>query len=121
MTTEAALHGIPVLRDLERDGCRGFRGRSSGPRTFVASEADSARRRTRRGCSNNSSTAAGQRATRWCISRVAGGGTVWFGASPTADLTPLAPAGPSEAFYFETSYSEHWGQIVYDFLKPVPS
>jgi acetoacetate decarboxylase len=50
-----------------------------------------------------------------------GRGTVWFGATPTADLTPLAPVAQSEAFYFETSYSEHWGQIAYDFLKPSPS
>jgi acetoacetate decarboxylase len=50
-----------------------------------------------------------------------GRGTVWFGATPTADLTPLAPVAQLEAFYFETSYSEHWGQIAYDFLKPSPS
>ena len=36
---------------------------------------------------------------------------------PYADLTPLQPVGCGEAWYLETSYSEHWAEIVHDFLK----
>lgn len=42
-----------------------------------------------------------------------GSGTVAFGPALSA-LTPLS-CGP--AWYFETSYEEHWGRIVHDYLE----
>ena len=52
-----------------------------------------------------------------------GRGTVRLGASPELDLTPLGPIGCRAAYYFETSYSEHYAEIAYDFLteRPNPS
>jgi acetoacetate decarboxylase len=46
-----------------------------------------------------------------------GRGTVAFAASPYLDLSPLGPAVSGEAFFLETSYSEHYAEIVHDFLK----
>src|SRR5262245_22278321 len=117
MTTEAALHGTPVLRissvtdatisaadlpALVPSWRLKLIPRADGPGAALKQLVD---------CSETARDQVIHFAGR-------GRGTVWFGAAPTADLTPLAPAGPSEAFYFESSYSEHWGQIAYDFLKP---
>jgi acetoacetate decarboxylase len=49
-----------------------------------------------------------------------GRGTVQFAASPSLDLTPLAPVECRAAYYFETSYSEHYAEIAYDYLAPAP-
>lgn len=46
-----------------------------------------------------------------------GRGVVAFEASPFVDLTPLRPTSCGDAFYLETSYSEDFGEIVYDYLK----
>ncbi len=46
-----------------------------------------------------------------------GDGSVTLGRSASCDLTPLAPRGYREVFYLELSYSEGYGEIVYDYLK----
>ena len=46
-----------------------------------------------------------------------GDGSVTLGRSASCDLTPLAPRGYREAFYFELSYAEGYGEIAYDYLK----
>ena len=46
-----------------------------------------------------------------------GDGSVTLGRSASCDLTPLAPRGCREAFYFELSYAEGYGEIAYDYLK----
>ncbi len=46
-----------------------------------------------------------------------GRGVIAFEASPFVDLTPLRPASFGEAFYLETSYTEEFAEIVYDYLK----
>ena len=46
-----------------------------------------------------------------------GDGSVTLGRSASCDLTPLAPKGYRKAFYLELSYSEGYGEIVYDYLK----
>ena len=47
-----------------------------------------------------------------------GSGSVHFEASPYVDLTPLQPLTCGDAFYLESSYSEYYGEITYDYLKP---
>jgi acetoacetate decarboxylase len=46
-----------------------------------------------------------------------GHGIVRFDASPFVDLSPLSPASLGDAFYLETSYTEQFAEIVYDYLK----
>ncbi len=46
-----------------------------------------------------------------------GKGTVTFGSSPFIDLSSLQPISLGDAYYFETSYSEDYAEIVYDYLK----
>ena len=45
-----------------------------------------------------------------------GRGTVTFGASPFLDLTALQPTSYGDAFYIDSSCSEGYGEIVYDYL-----
>lgn len=45
-----------------------------------------------------------------------GSGTVEFHASANGDLRPFAPTGEVAAFYQIASYTETYGQIVYDYL-----
>jgi hypothetical protein len=49
-----------------------------------------------------------------------GRGALSFQASPYVDLTPLQPTACGEAWHLETSYSEHYADIVHDFLKEEP-
>jgi acetoacetate decarboxylase len=49
-----------------------------------------------------------------------GTGTVRLGKSALINLTPLEPVADGNAFYMECSYSEHFGTIVYDYLKHPP-
>lgn len=46
-----------------------------------------------------------------------GKGTLELAASPLIDLTPLQPVSCGDAFYMECSYSEHYAEIAYDYLK----
>ena len=46
-----------------------------------------------------------------------GQGRIVLGASPLCDLTPLSPLKYGDAYYMESSYSEGYAQIVYDYLK----
>jgi acetoacetate decarboxylase len=50
-----------------------------------------------------------------------GTGVLSPGASPFLDLTPLQPVAYGEAYYFETSYSESYAEIVYDYLAEAAS
>ena len=50
-----------------------------------------------------------------------GKGTVAFSASPFVDLSSLEPVSYADAFYMETSYSEDYATIAYDYLKESPS
>jgi len=50
-----------------------------------------------------------------------GSGRVTFEAAPGYDLTALTPRKYGEAFYTETSYSEGYAEIAYDYLKPAVS
>lgn len=50
-----------------------------------------------------------------------GKGTVAFQASPYVDLTPLQPVGYGDAFYLESSYSEGFAEVVYDYLRGTSS
>lgn len=43
--------------------------------------------------------------------------TLALRASPLVDLSPLQPVSYGEAFYVETSYSEHYAEIAYDYLR----
>lgn len=45
-----------------------------------------------------------------------GHGTVRFEASPLVDLTPLEPLTYKSAYHLECSFSEHFGEIFYDYL-----
>ena len=45
-----------------------------------------------------------------------GTGRITLGASPLCDLTPLTPKAYGDAFYMESSYSEGYAEIVYDYL-----
>jgi acetoacetate decarboxylase len=47
-------------------------------------------------------------------------GVVQFAPSPTLDLTPLGPVECGPAYYFETSYSEHYAEVAYDYLDRAP-
>jgi len=47
-----------------------------------------------------------------------GSGRVTFETAPGYDLTPLTPSRYGEAFYTETSYSEGYAEVAYDYLKP---
>lgn len=47
-----------------------------------------------------------------------GRGTVAFTASPFVDLTSLEPVSYGDAFYMESSFSETYAEILYDYLKP---
>ncbi|MGH3428077.1 MAG: acetoacetate decarboxylase family protein [Mycobacteriales bacterium] len=47
-----------------------------------------------------------------------GHGVVDFAASPYIDLTPLKPLSYEDAFYMESSYSEHYAEVIYDYLVP---
>ena len=49
-----------------------------------------------------------------------GRGAIAFETSPYLDLTPLQPSACSDAYFLETSYSEYYTEIVYDFLKESP-
>jgi acetoacetate decarboxylase len=46
-----------------------------------------------------------------------GRGTLELTASPLIDLSPLQPVSCGDAFYMECDYSEHYAEIVYDYLK----
>jgi acetoacetate decarboxylase len=46
-----------------------------------------------------------------------GQGRIVFGPSPLCDLTSLSPLRYGDAFYLESSYSEGYAEIVYDYLK----
>lgn len=46
-----------------------------------------------------------------------GRGSIEFGASPRCDLTPLSPLEYGAAFHMESSYSEGYARIVYDYLS----
>ena len=46
-----------------------------------------------------------------------GQGRIVLGASPLCDLTPLAPVKYGDAFYMESSYSEGYAEVVYDYLR----
>lgn len=49
-----------------------------------------------------------------------GTGRIVFGASPRCDLTPLAPLEYGDAFHLESSYSEGYARVVYDYLGEDP-
>jgi len=49
-----------------------------------------------------------------------GTGTVELGASPRCDLTPLAPLAYGDAFHMESSYTEGYARVVYDYLSETP-
>lgn len=49
-----------------------------------------------------------------------GKGTIELGASPRCDLTPLAPLEYGDAFHMESSYSEGYARVVYDYLREDP-
>ena len=46
-----------------------------------------------------------------------GKGTIELGASPRCDLTPLKPLEYGDAFHMESSYSEGYARVVYDYLS----
>lgn len=46
-----------------------------------------------------------------------GSGTVTFGATANSDLRPFGPLKEVAAFYQVASYTETYGEIVYDYLK----
>lgn len=49
-----------------------------------------------------------------------GKGTIELGASPRCDLTPLAPLKYGDAYHMESSYSEGYARIVFDYLSENP-
>jgi acetoacetate decarboxylase len=59
------------------------------------------------------------RATRDLVvhSLARGKGTLTLSPSPSIDLSPLQPVSLGEAFHMEADYSEHYAEIVYDYLK----
>ena len=46
-----------------------------------------------------------------------GKGSLTLLSSHPVDLSPLQPVSLGEAFYMEADYSEHYAEIVYDYLK----
>jgi len=48
-----------------------------------------------------------------------GTGTVQFDSGPLCDLTRLRPLQYRDAFYIESSYTETFARIEYDYLKPL--
>ena len=46
-----------------------------------------------------------------------GKGALTLAASPFVDLSPLEPVKVGDAYYMECDYSEHYAEIVYDYLK----
>ncbi len=46
-----------------------------------------------------------------------GKGALMLSSSPFVDLSPLHPVTVGDAFYMECDYSEHYAEIVYDYLK----
>lgn len=44
-------------------------------------------------------------------------GTLSLAASPSLDLTPLQPVTYGDAYYIESSFSETYAEIVYDYLN----
>ena len=46
-----------------------------------------------------------------------GKGVLTLSPSPFVDLSPLQPVSVGDAFYMECDYSEHYAEIVYDYLK----
>ena len=46
-----------------------------------------------------------------------GQGIVDLGAAPRCNLTPLSPLEYGDAFYMESSYSEQYARVVYDYLS----
>ena len=46
-----------------------------------------------------------------------GKGSLTLLSSHSVDLSPLQPVSLGEAFYMEADYSEHYAEIVYDYLK----
>ena len=61
----------------------------------------------------DTSNASRDQETHFCAQ---GHGTVRFEASPLVDLTPLEPVGYKDAFHLECSFSEHFGEVFYDYL-----
>ncbi|MDE2845830.1 MAG: acetoacetate decarboxylase family protein [Gemmatimonadota bacterium] len=49
-----------------------------------------------------------------------GKGTIELGASPRCDLTPLKPMEYGDAFHMESSYTEGYARVVYDYLRDGP-
>ena len=49
-----------------------------------------------------------------------GKGTIELGASPRCDLTPLKPMEYGDAFHMESSYTEGYARVVYDYLSDGP-
>ena len=49
-----------------------------------------------------------------------GKGTIELGASPRCDLTPLTPLEYGDAFHMESSYTEGYARVVYDYLSETP-
>lgn len=49
-----------------------------------------------------------------------GKGTIELGTSPRCDLTPLAPLKYGDAFHMESSYSEGYARVVYNYLIEDP-
>ena len=49
-----------------------------------------------------------------------GKGAIELGASPRCDLTPLKPLEYGDAFHMESSYTEGYARVVYDFLSDGP-
>ena len=49
-----------------------------------------------------------------------GSGRIVLGAAPRCDLTPLAPLEYGDTFHMESSYSEGYARIVYDYLSDGP-
>ncbi len=50
-----------------------------------------------------------------------GKGTIELGASLRCDLTPLAPLEYGDAIHMESSYTEGYARVVYDYLSDGPS
>lgn len=50
-----------------------------------------------------------------------GKGTIELDASPRCDLTPLKPLEYGDAFHMESSYTEGYARVVYDYLRDGPS
>ncbi|SRR5581483_516088 len=61
----------------------------------------------------DASRAAQDQAIHFCAH---GKGSLTFGSSPLLDLAPLEPVACGDAYYLETSFSESYAEIVYDYL-----